>query len=36
MELSTSVEQRIALLEQEISSLLTEVWELDLNLKKIL
>lgn len=36
MELPTSLEQRIALLEQEISGLLTEVWHLDLNLKKTL
>lgn len=36
MELPTSLEQRIVLLEQEISVLLTEVWQLDLNLKKTL
>lgn len=36
MELPTSLEQRIVLLEQEISVLLTEVWQLDLNLKNTL
>jgi len=36
MELPTSLKQRIILLEQEISVLLTEVWNLDLNLKKTL
>ncbi len=33
MELPTSLKQRIILLEQETSGLLTEVWNLDLNLK---
>jgi len=36
MELPTSLEERIALLEQEISGLLKELWNLDLNLKNIL
>lgn len=36
MELPISLEQRVTLLEQEISVLLIEVWQLDLSLKKIL